>query len=177
MHYIRLITFEYLDRNSCLIWKNTIAEFAPTDALKKDIKLIKTRNKDTGEFIHTIELSRHLYNFETEFIVRAWEAQYAYDFDIETSEEYDSTRPISEYFISKDAIKIIQEQASKFLHNRWVEDKTQAGWRYGLRYNLNEQTNPKLMNWDNLPVSYRRTIELTEKQAFSFYVKNRHLFN
>jgi hypothetical protein len=176
MFYIKLTTFEPLDSNSLMMWNNTIKEFAPEDAISASITITKTKNSDDGEYYHTVELRRHLYSFETEFIVNAWEAQYLLDFDIEISGEYDPSRQVTDYQISADAVDDIQEQASKFLHNRWVEERTQSGWRYGLKYNLNEQTSPKLMNWDNLPISYRKKIELTEMQAIQFYLQNRNLF-
>ena len=46
------------------------------------------------------------------------------------------------------------------------------GFRYGLNFSIKEKTHPAMRPWDDLPESYRRMPETTDKELLDFYSQN-----
>jgi hypothetical protein len=176
MFSITLKTNRPLSKSEVKIWQDTVTQLGP-EGIVKPVPL-RTKRLGTSKFQHLIELNRDIEPCEAEFIVSQWETEFSEDFSIETSLDVDQATSDcdTEYDISNDAMKTIQESATKALHNQWVHQKMNEGWRYGMNMDLNEHTHPALRDWDNLPISYRKPIVLTEKQIVLFYAKNRSLF-
>ena len=41
------------------------------------------------------------------------------------------------------------------LHAKWMRDKLADGWRYGIKFNQREKTNPMLKPWHELSNEYK----------------------
>ena len=173
-HYMRLLTdMELTDRQS-YIWYNLVAgilgsEFAPR------FEHFQTENENFP-YAYDIILSRDLKTRTAEFIVKAWEKIYPRDFEIESSKEYDSEDcKDCNMEMDDDMHAEVQHRVNKFLHNRWVEDKINEGWRFGLKGNKSGRISPLLRDWDSLHESFRHELILDRKQAIDFYLKHRSL--
>ena len=51
------------------------------------------------------------------------------------------------------------------------------GYRYGLKMSIEEKTHPAMRPWDDLPETYRRMPETTDKELLDFYSANITKFN
>lgn len=188
-HYIRLLTSEELTETQMVSWFNTVMRFAPegTVVVEEDVTLddmLDVEESDIGDenfpYVYLVELRRDLIQREAEFIVSAWEMRFDGDFEIETSNLYRADADIQHPFeieMEDDVYESIKQTAAKFMHNRWVEAKTQEGWRYATRLSLGEKTHPALRDWDNLNHQYRKYPTMTKTEAVAFFTKYKHLFN
>jgi len=156
-HYIVLKTKKELSKKELYNWFNIINQFIQNDAIKN--KKIKIKNK-----IHEykLELNNHISPDDFIFINYAWESLYHDEFEIKISDEYS---------LQEDEFNSLKERISKYLHNRWVDDKISEGWRYGLYENNKDKTSPRLRDWDSLPSKYRTILELDIKKAVDFSKK------
>ncbi|MFW5879865.1 MAG: RyR domain-containing protein, partial [bacterium] len=124
---------------------------------------------------YKILLKESLTYEDSKFIVTAWDYYYNKDFEIELSsdEEISDNNTIQ---MDDNSFYFIRKVASKYLHNRWVDKKTQEGWRYGLLYNKEEKTHPALKEWDNLPSENKKLIDIDKEKAYKFYIEHKNLF-
>ena len=177
-HYLQLITSVPLDSNQSNNWLYAIEEYGP-EGIIKNHKVEKKKNKKETQFKHWVWLTRHLHHYETEIIVAAWDHLFNDDYEIESSYEYDDvSSDISdvEYETDADTIDHIREAVSRHLHNRWVDHKVSEGWRYGIGLSLNEKTHPSLQNWDSLPESYRKRVDISDDKLIEIFDRKRNLF-
>lgn len=198
-HYIRVLTGTELSDDQMSDWFDTVTKFAPNGTVIVDDKwdddsdesyeVEVDDDEDYGNpnmpFIYEVSLTRHLTKVEAEFIVAAWEMRYEDDFEIESSNLYSTDQvdtdlqhqfDMVEMDVDEETHKNIEEAASKFLHNRWVESQIQEGWRYGLRVNNKERTSPLLRDWDSLDESYKRSRTMSKQEAVDFFTKYKSLF-
>lgn len=174
-HNIILKTKTMLDKDQEEDFLFSIKTHGPEGIIKDD-KIYKSKNKKY--FCYRVELTRDLLKDEAEFIIYYWDFKFDQDYDIEITQtdindifSYDI-----DYAVFPDAKSKIIEVASRFLHNRWVDNKIKNGWRYGLYYNIRNKTDPKLRDWDSLPQEYRKIPNMNDIQLVNFYKKNRNLF-
>ena len=110
-----------------------------------------------------------------EAIVHLWGKIYPRDFNIELS--VDEKSGLDEEIEFEDGVhEDIQKRASRFFHNRWVENQIQDGWRYGMHLNEDEKTDPRLINWDSLQIPYRKQLVMNPKEAYDFLKKYPYVF-
>lgn len=183
-HYVRLLTDIELGPKQKHVWYRVVesflgADFAPEPENFID-QLTSSREELEGDedfpYVYVVYLSDIIDPDLVEQIVMTWSEIYPKDFEIETSAEYDDECTDCDVEIDDSLHEEIQRQASKFLHNRWVESQLQEGWRYGLRVNNSDKVSPKLRDWDSLNEQYRREIEMTREQAVSFFKKYPYIF-
>jgi hypothetical protein len=184
-HYIRLLTERELSDDEMDLWFNTVVKFAPPGVAVYDesdefeVEEDEVEGDEGLDNVYIVYLTRDLQPSEAEFIVTAWEFRYADDFEIEISNLYRADANLQNPFeleIEPEAYENIKQTAAKFVHNRWVDQKIQEGWRYGLRMSTARKTHPALRDWDSLPHAYRKIPVMSERQALDFYTKYRHLF-
>src|SRR6056300_1118900 len=133
------------------------------------------------EYLYILPLFRHLSADEAERIVEGYMRVTEHDFEIEASNIYRANADFGhpfEYDIQMDesARNIIHENLARHHHNIWIQEKQNAGWRYGLNLNLNEKTHPAMRPWDELPERYRRKKNVEDKELLDYYVKNTNKF-
>ena len=156
-HYIILKSERELSKKELYNWINIINQFIQNDYIKS--KKIKIKNKSNE---YKLELNNHISNNDLLFINYAWESVYDEPFEIMISDEYS---------LQEEEFNNLKEKISKYLHNRWVDDKISEGWRYGLSNSSRDKTSPYLRDWDHLPKDYRKLLEIDIKKAVDFSKK------
>lgn len=195
--YIRLETREDIDKSLVKRWYNTVKNNLPSGTLHsqslvdhtgmpKNVSLVKSKS-DRGRTLYDIPLTRHLEEEEAEIIVDVWDRNVDIDYAITSSkdqvlemwQEFPEIKPN----IKNQDWQRICEMLSKEMHNKWVQDQTQSGWRYGLQFNENEQTNPLLRSWHDLPEKYRKIDYATPMRfveamdRLGYVVMHKHYYN
>ncbi len=133
------------------------------------------------QYVYILPLVRHLTSTEAERIVEGYMRVTTHDFEIETSNVYRANADFGHPFeyditIDESARDVLHNDLARHAHNRWIQEKLQAGWRYGLSLNLTERTHPAMRPWDDLPESYRRMPSITDKELMDHYVRNKNNF-
>lgn len=183
-HYIRLLTNRRLNDKQVHIWRRAVDKFVDGSHAPDPENFIDqfTAQRDelegTDEFPHVyvVYLDHMLETTQVGRLVDAWSEIFPLDFEIDTSAEYNCDDGECELEVDDAMHEEIQRRAARFLHNRWVEHQVQEGWRYGLRVNNTERTDPKLRDWDSLHESMKRELEMTREQAVQFFQRYPHLF-
>lgn len=65
----------------------------------------------------------------------------------------------SYYDLSDYKKKTVAEKVAKYMHQRWMQERVDQGWRYGVEQNNQDKTHPMLRGWDDLPEAYRQVDE------------------
>lgn len=112
---------------------------------------------------------------ECETIVEQWGSMYDDDFELSMSADF--PEDCSECEFSNEVIEHISYVASKFLHEQWLHEKLNEGWRYGTAISSKDKTHTKLMNWDNLHESLRPSMKLSQESAIQFLQEHPELFS
>ena len=183
-HYIALITAESLDSDSQKMWYDTVKELAPEGTVRtlphegKQTAMIEfTINMPEGGSMQSlaVPLSRDLDSSEGEVIVTAMEMMGPeIDWEIEASNLYqDDGVPGFDFEFQADPEELeeMKNTVGKFVHSRWVENKTTEGWRYGPLVDQKERTHPALRPWEQLPKEYRRTPDIQDRDIVDFLIK------
>ena len=146
-YYIRLMMKEEFSKHDIkgiiTVLKNAIANiFKP---MQDGTAVIY---REDGEFhVYDFSLDRAVSEAEAEVILELLEKWTDSDFTMEitTSEKYDLPEGETELDLS----------ATK--HNRWVSKQVENGWRYGLQFNENDKTDPKLRPYHELTEKLKNT--------------------
>mgnify|MGYP000689607845 CR=1 FL=1 len=190
-HYLQLLTTEELSTCESEQWNDIVLELAPDGSVMVEVDedmenyhesdMDDCRDCEINEYpyVYTVNLTRNLEPSEIEFIVAAWEVSYDGDFQIEGSSSYEIGMDIQAPFeldIDEHILETVKSQAAKFLHNRWVSEQVDKGWRYGAKYDLSGKSHPALRDWDSLHESYRKFPVMTKQEALDFLVKYQYKF-
>ena len=164
--FIKLITKNELDKKDIGAWYRCVVNHAPSGIIRsfsivnkkgkpKSVALVHRVN-DNDLHSYLVPLTRDLSEVETETIVKEFaEIRPNLDFDIET---HATTLHAMQYgTISLDAAKHLAlcTAMEKQKHQDWMRERTDAGWRYGTKFDADEKTHPLLLSWDQLPDRYR----------------------
>lgn len=164
--YIKLVSKDELDTNDVKAWFRSVHNHAPSGVVRsinvvgpkgkpKSVCLVHRVNED-DEHNYLVPLTRDLSPDEVETIVHAFvERCPKLDFDVETHE---TTLQAKDHAgISLDAAKHVAlcTALAKHKHEDWMRERTDAGWRYGTKFDSDEKTHPLLMPWDQLPNRYK----------------------
>jgi hypothetical protein len=116
--------------------------------LEKSIPNIFGTTEGTSVQYH-IDDTKHLYDFkidrslteaESEVILAVIEKWTESDFLLEVTTIEDYFLPENEYEVDVTSMK----------HNRWMNNKVDEGWRYGLEFNEDAKTDPRLRPYHEL---------------------------
>jgi hypothetical protein len=180
--YILQRTQTPLNADEARKWYYTVEMLAPDGVIAGDDDTnLLMLGMQGDEYLYILPLFRHLSADEAERIVEGYMRVTEHDFEIEASNIYRANADFGhpfEYDIQMDesARNIIHENLARHHHNIWIQEKQNAGWRYGLNLNLNEKTHPAMRPWDELPESYRRKKNVEDKELLDYYVKNTNKF-
>jgi len=184
-HYMRLLTDTKLNDKQKQVWYSAVEKFLDAEHVAQPEEFLDTLTNNRQElegdedfpYVYVVNLNSDVDPKLAEQIVMLWSEIYPRDFEIESSAEYDDCEcDDCDVEIDDAMYEEIQRRASKFLHNRWVEQQIEEGWRFAISTNLTEKMSPKIRDWDSLHESYRREIVLTKEQATEFFKKYSHLF-
>ena len=181
-YYIRLLVDVELDEKQKHIWYKLVDEFTNKKTTIRDQYINEFMNiaddlKGTDDFPYSyvVYLNDQIEMKEAESIVYIWNKIFPVDFEIDSSIQYNPENE-EDVEIDEALYEEIVKRANKFLHNRWVEDKIQEGWRYGTDINITEKTDPRLRDWDALNEDYKIHMDITREQAVSFLKKYPYIF-
>lgn len=175
-HHITLLTKEPVDPQVAKCWYRCVLAGAPTgtaatvqvhaeDGSLTPVALVCRKSERGHSAI--VPLTRDLGEAEGERIVTEFAAENPdFDFDVEASCTAAVTGPAAdtEVLIDREPYVALCTALAKRDHERWVKERTDAGWRYGLTMNLTQKTHPMLVPWEQLPDS-QRVIDLEQPQA------------
>jgi hypothetical protein len=181
--YILQRTEQPLTAEQVKKWYYTVEMLGPENVLAGDDDTSSLMlGMQRGNYLYILPLVRHLTADEAERIVEGYMRVTEHDFEIETSNVYRSDADFGHPFeydinIDEGAKSVLEQSLARQAHNRWIQEKQQAGWRYGLNLSLQERTHPAMRPWDDLPESYRRMPQITEKALVDHYAKNKNNFS
>jgi len=180
--YILQRTEQLLTAEQVKKWYYTVEMLGPENILAGDDDTSSLMlGMQDANYVYMIPLVRHLTVKEAERIVEGYMRVTDHDFEIETSNVYradaDRGHPF-EYDIKMDenAREAIYSAMARQHHNRWIQEKQQAGWRFGLNLDLIEKTHPAMRPWDDLPQSYQRRVMVEDRELLDYYTKNQNAF-
>jgi hypothetical protein len=182
-HYIRLLTDIELNDDQKHVWYRVVERFIGDHNTTEPTEFIDTlhpaRDELEGDedfpYVYVVYLNDPLDIEQAEAMVEFWNKVYPGDYEIESSAEYDSECDCDTE-IDDAMFEEIKRRASKFLHNRWVEDQVHEGWRYGLKINNTQRTDPRLRDWDSLNEQYRKEVDMDRNDAVKFFKRYSFIF-
>ena len=141
-HHIRLYVHEELDnqdiRGIITVLEKAIANIFEATQDGTAVIYHKFNDKDVYDF----RMNRAVTEAEADVIfdlLNEWTAR-DYEMEITTSEKFDL--PEGETEIDLSAMR----------HNRWLSERVSEGWRYGLEFNEDDKTDPRLR-----PMNYQKS--------------------
>jgi hypothetical protein len=181
-HYMRLLTDVELNDKQKHIWYHCVERFLGADHATQPEEFVDTLTSNRAElegdddfpFVYVVYLSDDIDITIAEQIVMVWDEIYPRDYEIESSAEIKDE--CDDIEIDDAMYEEIQQRASKFLHNRWVDDQLQEGWRFGINSSTKDKTSPQIRDWDSLREEYRRELPMDRQQAIDFLKQYPHLF-
>lgn len=186
-HYMRLLTDVELNTKQKTIWYRVVEKFLGAEYSTQPENFIdrmtshreELEGDDEFPYVYVVYLSDDVDPGIAERIVYIWSEIYPRDFLIESSAEYSDDEcdcDDCEVEIDDAMHEEIQRRASKFLHNRWVEDRINEGWRFGMSTSREQRISPRIRDWDSLHEEYRRELPMDREAAVKFFKTYPHLF-
>jgi RyR domain len=163
--YIKLISKEELNKDDIKTWYHCVVKNAPSGLTKTICITDDTGKPETVYLIHRIgemhgylvPLTRDLNDNEVDKIVKAFAIKKPeLDFSVETNETK---------LFAKDNVGITLDAArhlalcnalEKQKHENWVRERTNSGWRYGIKFDADEKTHPLILSWTDLPDKFKQ---------------------
>ena len=164
--YINLVTDKKLRKPDIVRWFQCVTRHGPPGVLKPvsmqdgkqrpaSVSLVHRVSDDRHNYL--IPLTRDLTDSEVEAIAREFaEDKPKLDFDIETNATTLTANNCGGIELDSAKHLALCNLFAKQKHEDWVRERTDAGWRYGTKFDANEQTHPLLRPWDQLPDRYRQ---------------------
>lgn len=166
--HITLIAETELDREVVRCWFTCVREHAPKGAVTvahtvddrgfpATVSLVH-REAGDGKHAYIVPLARDLLDDEAQKIVDSFASENPkLDFDIETSAAYAlPPREAAGLDIDQNRYLNLCTALAKKRHEDWMRERTDAGWRYGVKFSERERTHPLLRPWDQLPDRFKQ---------------------
>lgn len=144
------------------LWFHTVRHYAPDgvltttpvispDGAPRPVSLIHRRDQDTHHYI--VPLNRDLIETEAASVVEAFAAVAPdLDFDVRaTIPAISEQRKPATLEVDDNRYLDLCRSLAKHQHQRWVSERTAAGWRYGPGLSVKNKTHPLMRPWDDLP--------------------------
>lgn len=175
--YIQQRTQQQLTSDQIQRWYLTVNMLGPDNIIDDEFILASQE----GDLLYIIPLVRHLTAQEAERIVEGYMRITDHNFEIETSNVYRADADFMdpwdfEIVMDEGAKSTIEESYIRQAHNEWIKGMMDKGYRYGLNMSINEKTHPAMRPWDDLPESYQRMPNITDKNLLDYYSKNINKF-
>lgn len=160
--YICLDTDEDLDDEQVMCWMACVQEHGPPGIVASietkpnggQLSFYRRKNQD-GSNHYVSVLARDLGSEEATGIAKGFsEKNPTGDFMIHWSQP--ETEPKADGGVKEDILRAIALEAAKKNHNRWLSNRVDEGWRFGIKHDPRAKTSPTCRDWDSLPESYRR---------------------
>jgi RyR domain len=164
--YIQLNSKKALRRPVITDWYSCVLRTAPSGMVRvvpttddegrpRTVQLV--HRKIDKQHCYLVPLTRDLREAEVEPIVRRFALlQPKLDFEVETNETKLVAKDYGEIPLDSAKHVALCMALAKQQHEDWMRERSDAGWRYGIRYNQQAKTHPLLQPWDQLPERHRK---------------------
>lgn len=164
--FIKLVTKKDLSHARVVAWYRCVEQNAPSGT----VTMVHTSDNDgnpaTVRLIHRttdeghgylVPLTRDLRASEIDKIVHAFaEVEPKLDWDIETNETRLVAQESGEIPLDAARHAAVCTAIAKQRHEDWVRERSDAGWRYGTKFDPDNKTDPLIRPWDQLPDRFRQ---------------------
>lgn len=162
--FVKLISSRALSKKNAQAWYACVKQHAPSGTPtsvatlddkgeQHDVRMVH-RHTDAGHE-YLIPLTRDFASREVDKIVAAAAEVVSVDFDIETNETKLVADDCGEMPLDAAKHVALCTALSKYRHEAWMRERSDAGWRFGPKYSPKTKTHPLLRPWDQLPERYR----------------------
>jgi hypothetical protein len=155
--YVRIIVAHKLPKKQSVLWYTTVHNILPSGMISQTQLTPDTYSKfymkrlSDKRYTYIIPLVRDLNAHEVHEILQAWSKSYPVeDFILDYSQPVEHNIPVLAD-ISQQNIAQAIESWSKQQHQKWMQDKMQQGWRFGIVLSIKNKTHPWLQPWESLP--------------------------
>jgi len=164
--YIQLNTTKALRRRAIIDWYSCVLRVAPSGVVQavpttddkgrpRTVQLV--HRKAGKQHCYLVPLTRDLRDAEVEPIVQRYaEMQPKLNFDVETNETKLVAKDYGEIPLDSAKHVALCMALAKQQHEDWMRERSDAGWRYGTKFDQRAKTHPLLRPWDQLPDRYRK---------------------
>jgi hypothetical protein len=156
-HYFRIClerTLSSEEAKSFLLLVNKLADAEPDE---DDVVMYYHVDAETGRHCYDVRLADDITGDVGDDILHALEELFPDDdFDAESSMD-----AIAEEFVFDDLdittedLQQLNQNYSRWNHQRWVDRKVSEGWRLGMALDEQAKTHPDLRPWDDLLETYK----------------------
>lgn len=175
-HDITLVVNKQLPANEVEAWLDCIEDIGPegviagtTDMENNEIvrqEVVEHYNYNDDEWRYIIPLTRNVTQKEGKKIVDEWAEYFDSDFEITSS-----SNPVSPIeFAEFDVVDVddyyeteYKKTTKEAVHNKWVLEQIELGWRFGVSYNKESQLSPFIKAWHELTNNQKDKIEEYKK--------------
>ena len=171
-HDITLIVKNQLPASEIEAWLDCIEEIGPEGVIAgtsdfKDDKLVQEEvvehyNYNDDEWRYIIPLTRNVTQKEGKKIVDEWAEYFTNDFEITSSSN--AVSPID--FDQFDVVDVdeyyereYQKTTEEAVHNKWVLEQIESGWRFGVSYNKDSKMSPFIKAWHELTNNQKANLD------------------
>lgn len=142
------------------LWYHTVVDNIPEGLVhtvtRADEQIKMLARASDGKMGYTIPLIRHLTDKEVGKVIRAFDDAFKADFVITASKIEVGLKKEIEVAVPHDPLVELCTAWAKQQHDEWMQDKLEAGWRYGPSVSTLNKTHPLLRQWSDLPEAYRK---------------------
>jgi len=172
--YLLLAVKEPLDKSQMRSWLQIARRTAPSGVIAsvqttddqgtlRSVSMVHREGKKKHSYL--IPLTRDLGAEEVHKIVEAFaEEEPDLDFDVETNSVEIAPEERNGISVNDEQHLAVCTAMAKARHNKWMRDRLNSGWRYGLKVDSEEMTHPMLRPWEQLPDNFRQ-IDMDSPQA------------
>lgn len=171
-HDITLVVNKQLPANEVEAWLDCIEEIGPdgiiagtTDMKNDEIvreEVVEHYNYNDDEWRYIIPLTRNVTQKEGKKIVDEWAEYFDSDFEITSS-----SNPVSPIeFAEFDVVDVddyyeteYKKTTKEAVHNKWVMDQIDEGWRLGVTYNKESKISPFIKAWHELTKNQKSNLD------------------
>lgn len=158
-HFVKINTGE-MNKESRSLFHSVVADMMPDI-----ITVVKTTN-DEGEptrtkMFHKVVDGEHWYIIPLSdaptseqmdnLTDKLLKTLHMGDFTLESS--LIENKDLTDNYLSNDDYSSLAEQFAKVMHDEWLAERTNHGWRYGERRNDEDKTHPLIKEWSQLTES------------------------
>ena len=171
-HDITLVVNAQLPSTEVEAWLDCVEEIGPvgviagtTDMENDEVvheEVVEHYNYNDDEWRYIIPLTRNVTQKEGKKIVDEWASYYKGDFEITSSsnpvspidfDQFDVV-DIDDYYESE-----YQKTTEEAVHNKWVIEQIENGWRLGITFNKESKISPFIKPWHELTKNQKSKIE------------------
>lgn len=171
-HDITLIVKNQIPASEIEAWLDCVEEIGPEGVIAgtsdfKDDELVQEEvvehyNYNDDEWRYIIPLTRNVTQKEGKKIVDEWAKYFTNDFEITSSSN--AVSPID--FDQFDVVDVdeyyereYQKTTEEAVHNKWVLEQIENGWRFGVSYNKDSKMSPFIKAWHELTNNQKANLD------------------